>query len=145
MQDSEVAALPRCRLAYRNREESMGAVRVRRALAAAWLAATLTGCVSWKVREVTPERLLAEEEGLRAVRVTRSDGSLVELWTPQIENDRLIGNPTERAIARVSVPLRDVQYVAIRRTSFGKTALMVLGVGAGIAVYGLLMSLNEGY
>jgi len=121
----------------------MRAVQARRALAAGWLAMATTGCVAWRVESVPPQELLKNPE-VHAVRVTRADKSKVELYYPAIKGDSIMGHPTEAAIARVVMPLSQVQTIATRHTSFGKTILAVLAVGGGVAVYGLLQSLNQG-
>ncbi len=116
--------------------------RVRRVLAVGWLLLSSTGCVAWRTETVSPRELLRSGD-VPAVRVTKPDKSRVEMWNPVLSGDSISGNPTERAIARFSVPLSSVQGIETRRTSIGKTLLLVLGVGAGIAAYGLLQSLNQ--
>lgn len=122
----------------------MRAVQARRALAVGWLALATTGCAAWRVESVSPQELLKDPE-VHAVRITRADKSKVELYYPSIKGDSILGHPTETAIARVVMPLSQVQTIATRHKSFGKTVLIVLAVGGGVAAYGLLQSLNQGY
>jgi hypothetical protein len=123
---------------------AMRAVQAQRALAAGWLALATTGCAAWRVESVPPKELL-KDPGVHAVRVTRADKSKVELYYPAIKGDSIVGHPTETAIARVVMPLSQVQTIATKHTSMGKTLLAVLAVGGGVALYGLLQSLNQGY
>lgn len=122
----------------------MRVVRARRALAAGWLALATTGCVAWRVESVPPQELLKDPE-VHAVRVTRADKSKVELYYPTLKGDSIVGHPTETAIARVVMPLSQVQTIATKHKSVGKTLLAVLAIGGGVAVYGLLQSVNQGY
>ena len=115
-----------------------------RLLMITWLLPGSTGCVAWHTETASPRELLqARQEP--ALRVTKPDKSQVEMWNPVLVRDSIYGHPTERAIARFSVPLSAVQGVETRRTSFGKTLLLILGVGAGVAAYGLIQSLNQAY
>jgi len=76
--------------------------------------------------------------------VTRADKTKVEIWNPVILGDSIIGHPTQQAIARLVMPLSQVNTIATRRTSIGRTLLIGLGVLGAVAAYGLLQSLNQG-
>ena len=115
---------------------------VGRLVMAGWLAVGTTGCAGWKMESVSPRELLRTGP-VPAVRITKPDKSRVEVWNPTLVGDSITGNPTERAIARFYVPLSSVQTIETRHTSIGKTALAVLAVGAGIAAYAFLQSLNQ--
>jgi len=101
----------------------------------------VTGCVGWRAESVTPRELLSDGE-VRAVRVVKADNTRVEVWDPTLVGDTIRGHPTERAIARFSIPLNSVQSIETRHTSIGKTFLAVLGIGAGVVAYALIQSLN---
>jgi hypothetical protein len=88
---------------------------------------------------------LLAAKGVPAVRVTRADKSRVEIWGPVIQGDSIIGHPSQTAIARLVMPLSQVSTIATRRTSVGKTLLIGLGILGGVAAYGLLQELNQGY
>ena len=122
----------------------MRRVSMGKLLVIGWLLPASTGCVAWHTESVSPRQVLQSRQE-PAVRVTKPDKSRVEMWNPVLVRDSIHGNPTERAIARFSVPLSMVQGIETRRTSIGKTLLLVLGVGAGVAAYSLLQSLNQGY
>jgi len=103
----------------------------------------LGGCKAWRVETAPPAQVLAEQHP-EVIRVTRvSDTARVIMHAPRIEGDSLRGLPTELSINDVAVAVSDVASVAIRRTSLGKTMLAVLGIAGAVAVYELLMSLNQ--
>lgn len=122
----------------------MRAVVARRAGLVAWLALGTSGCMAWRMESVPPSELLKTPGTVEAVRVTRADKSKVEIYSPTLQGDTIVGHPTDRAIARVSLPLSEVQSIATRHQSLGKTLLISLGVVGAVAVYGLLQSLNQG-
>jgi hypothetical protein len=109
------------------------------------LVISASGCVGWRTESVPPQELLRGGHEIPAVRVTRQDNAKVELFDPVLVGDSIRGAPTGRAIQRITVPLSDVRQIQSRRTSMGKTLLLVLAIGGGVAVYGLLQELNEGY
>ena len=121
----------------------MQAARARRAGAAAWLTLMASGCVGWHVETASPREVL-RNPNVRAIRVNRPDRSKVYIYDPSIQGDSIIGHPTNRAIARLVMPLSQVQTIATKHTSVGKTFLAVLAIGGAVAVYGLLQSLNQG-
>ena len=110
---------------------------------AALLVLSASGCAGWRTTSVAPRELLATK-GVPAVRVTRADKTKVEIWNPVILGDSIIGHPTQQAIARLVMPLSQVNTIATRRTSLGRTLLIGLGVLGAVAAYGLLQSLNQG-
>jgi hypothetical protein len=106
------------------------------------LVLTSTGCVGWRAENATPRELLRGGE-VNAVRIIKPDKTRVEMWSPTIVGDSITGHPTERAIARFTLPLSAVQSIETRHTSIGKTLLAALGIGAGVVVYALIQSLNQ--
>ena len=103
------------------------------------------GCAGWKTESVRPQELLHDGHEIPAVRVIRQNNAKVEIFDPVLVNDSIRGIPTARAIQRITVPLSDVRQIQSRRTSMGKTLLMVLAIGGGVVVYGLLQELNGTY
>ena len=101
-----------------------------------------SGCAGWRAESVSPKELLRGGD-VNAVRILKPDNSRVEMWSPAIVGDSITGHPTERAIARYTLPLSAVQSIETRHTSIGKTLLAALGIGAGIVVYALIQSLNQ--
>jgi hypothetical protein len=101
-----------------------------------------SGCVGWRTETVPPRELLQGGE-VNAVRIQKPDRTRVEMWNPAIVGDSITGHPTERAIARFTIPLSAVQTIETRHTSIGKTLLAALGIGAGVVAYALIQSLNQ--
>jgi hypothetical protein len=122
--------------------------RTTRALTAVALASITVasaGCRSWQpspIERVSPATLA----NAKAVRVTRLDGSTLEIAGPQLAGDSLVGSvgsPPQRA----AVALRDVQRLEERRVDAGRTggltaaillgALAVVGIIAAVALASL--------
>jgi hypothetical protein len=122
---------------------AMRAVRARQ-LAMAAMTVYCSGCAGWRVQQVPPKELL-KDKSIEAVRVTRADKSKVEIYGPSILGDSIIGHPTDRAIARLVMPISQVETIATRYKSVGKTMLAGLAVLGAVGAYALLQSLNQGY
>jgi len=121
----------------------MRAVQARRVALAGLAALSATGCMGWRVQQVSPRELL-RDRSIEAVRVTRADKSRVEIWSPRLEGDSIVGHPTDRAIARLVMPLSQVETISTRYKSVGKTLFVGLAVIGAVGVYALLQSLNQG-
>ncbi len=119
----------------------MRSVRVTRIAVVAWIGLGATGCLAWRVESVPPRDLL-RGGSVPAVRVTKADKSKVEIWNPRLVGDSIIGHPTEEGIARLVMPLSQVQTIATKHKSFGRTLLIGFGVIGAVAGYALLQSLN---
>src|ERR1041384_1633245 len=94
----------------------MQAARARRAGAAAWLTLMASGCVGWHVESASPREVLRNPD-VRAIRVNRPDRTKVYIYDPSIQGDSIVGHPTDRAIARLVLPLSQVQTIATKHTS----------------------------
>ena len=98
----------------------------------------LPACSSWHVGTPTPAQFV-EEERPASVRVTRTDGSTLNLGSPVVRGDSLVGT-SGLGLARVdmprtvSLPLSDVRNVAVQRFSVGKTLLLVGGGMAALSI-----------
>jgi len=121
----------------------MRVVQARRVALAGLAALSATGCMGWRVQQVSPRELL-RDKSIEAVRVSRADKSRVEIWSPRLEGDSIVGHPTERAIARLVMPLSQVETISTRYKSVGKTFVIGLAVIGAVGVYALLQSLNQG-
>jgi hypothetical protein len=86
------------------------------------------GCTSWKTQSAAPADAIASGDH---VRVTRADGSTLELTRAAVSGDSLSGHSpaAKDSSSRTTVPLADVQSVAVNRLSGGKTMLLVGGLG----------------
>lgn len=118
--------------------------RYARELALGWTVVTASGCVAWRRQEVTPQQLIADKQP-EVVQVTRTDQSKIEVYQPRVIGDTLTGHPTDVAIQRLAIPLSDVSAIATRYRHIGKSLVAAIIIGGGVALYGLLQSLNTGY
>jgi hypothetical protein len=111
---------------------------IRRCGSAILLASYLTGCTSWQVQNLAPERVLQDSNFVRkGVRITTLDGQRFKVEHPRLRTDTLIGT---RDTAAIAVPLGQVRELEVRRPSAQRTILLVVGslVGAAAAAYGVL-------
>jgi hypothetical protein len=101
----------------------------------------LVACTSWKVQEVSPQHLLAEQDP-EQVRVTKTDGMRITIWEPRVVADTLrgltepdaageTGESTSQKVA-VSVPLEEIEYMAVRKVNWENT--LAVAVAAGVVV-----------
>lgn len=102
----------------------------------------LTSCQSWRVQPVTPVDYVRSTRPER-IQVIRTDQTTVEMHAPVVVGDSLRGLRSAKAIRPFTVPLEEVDRVAIRKFSLGRTALMILSIGGGLFVYDQLMALNQ--
>ena len=110
---------------------SLASLRTHRSAMACLLLLTyLPACTAWQVGTPTPAAFVQREQPDR-VRVTRVDGSQIMLVTPTVHGDSLSGqretlNPrSELTTESFALPLTEVQSVAVRKFSAGKTVLLV--------------------
>ena len=108
----------------------------------AFLLLALTGCQSWRVQPVTPVDYVRTTRPDR-IQVIRTDETTVEMHAPVVVGDSLRGLRTAKAIRPFTIPLEEVDRVAIRKFSLGRTALMILSIGGGLFIYDQLMALNQ--
>jgi len=72
---------------------------------------------------------MLERDHPTLLRVTRLEGSRLEIRNPRVDGDSLIGLPyrnPEGISPKLSVPLSDIDYVETRKTS---TTPWILGIG----------------
>ena len=120
----------------------MRGARVRRGAVLAGLMLVTVACRTWQVESVTPRELLRDPK-VEAVRVTRTDKSKVEIYDPVLQGDSIVGHPTDRAIARIVMPLSEVEQIATKQKSLGRTLLIGLGIVGAVTLYALLQELNQ--
>lgn len=89
-------------------------------------------CSTWQpVTQPVPE-LAAQHRGA-AVRLSLSDGSRVEMNSPTVSGDSVVGTRPGGPQARIAVPLGDILLVERSQIDGGKTTLAVLGGVAAVA------------
>jgi hypothetical protein len=97
----------------------------RRPIAALLLLLYLPACTSWQVAKTSPEQLF-EDDPPEKVRVTHTDGSRVELMSPEVRADSLMG--TVKGGDTVSIALSKVQKVEVRESDSLKGLALTVGV-----------------
>ncbi|HUP18914.1 MAG TPA: hypothetical protein VM778_03050 [Gemmatimonadota bacterium] len=96
---------------------------------------TLAGCMTWKAGEGGTEAVLAGRPD--KVRVLLANGNQVELDSPVLSGDSLLGLSSGR---RMAVALERVRGVEVRRFSVARTALFV---GAGVTAVIIAVNVSE--
>ena len=107
------------------------------------LVAFMSGCTRWAVvfgpapsaptAEAVEELLAARNP--EKVRVSRSDGTTVEITGPRVENDSIL----RAAIPRTGVPVDDILTIEAREIDGGTTGIIV-GVSILMVLGGLAMA-----
>ena len=114
---------------------------LRRSNACALLLCYLAACTSWHVHEgVSPLQFITTEHP-RFVRLTRTNGSHIEIDDPKIAAGDTLTGIHNTVLSRVAVS--DVTQVATPRVSAGKTIGLFVGLSAvvvGIAAIACLSS-----
>src|SRR5215203_3431729 len=114
--------------------------------------AYLCACTKWQVQQVSPRELLTQNQPEK-LRVSLVDNTEIVLRRPEIGGDSLYGvrdepglrlddtgQPTSRHGAPETLPLADVEKVAVRKIDPVTTGLLV-GVGAAAGAF--LISLAQ--
>lgn len=100
-----------------------------------------TGCVAWHPQSVGTQALLAADPQ-DVIRVRTAYEPMMLVYRPKIVSDTLTGHPSETAIQRLAIPVRDITEVSTRYRHIGKSVLAGIAIVGGVLVYGLLQSLN---
>lgn len=118
--------------------------RITAGTLAACTLVTSTGCVAWRPQSTPTAQLLAAnpQDVIKVATADTGKGFLV--YQPRVQGDTLTGHPTEAAIQRMAIPLASIRQVSTRYHHIGKSLLAGIAIIGGIAVYGLLQSLNGG-
>jgi hypothetical protein len=105
---------------------------------AALIALTTTACTSWHVqRGPTPSSIEAESGSHGAVRLMLKSGSFADIYNPQIIGDSVVGMSapaTAQTRERVAFATADVQSVATKQVSIGRTVLALAAIGLAVAI-----------
>lgn len=109
-----------------------------RAVIAAILAATQVGCMG-PMRQHRPASDYVRNAYPARVRVTLVNGTTQELSLPQVADDSLLTGWIRNGTEFIRLPLAEVESVAARERSFGRTALLVGSVAAAFLVAGIVL------
>ena len=103
------------------------------------------GCTSWKTQQLAPEQVVASKRPDQ-VRVIQSNGAQLELWSPQLSNDSLVGRLQRTDSTKLTgMPLADIKELHVRGVSAGKTVLLAAGVGVTVLLIAAAVSSGDAY
>ena len=108
--------------------------RPRRRLRALLLLSLLAGCTYWKNEPPVGAAAVLTEARSRNVRVTKADGTRVELQDARIANDTLSGLGENRDTVRLAV--LDVMQLEVRANDPYRTALIGVVLVGGLLITG---------
>lgn len=116
-----------------------------RTTAAILLVCYVPACAGWRTQSAAPEQVIATKHPER-VRITRQDGSRVELLQPLIEADSVAGRDAgasgpDSLKPRVAVALADVRTVELHQTKTAETLLLV--GAAGLLIVAVIAAASE--
>lgn len=105
-----------------------------RGVALALFVLYLPACTTWRAQSFPAQAVILDEHPKR-IRLTRLNGSRVEITNPRIVGDSIVGaSPGSRRLA-AAVALDDIRFVETRQIHAGNTTLLVFGLGiAALAV-----------
>lgn len=104
------------------------------------VASLVVGCRTFQ-RADTPQAALARA-GTGPIEVTRTDRSVVRITNASIVGDSLVGVTDDSSPIRIAMATKDVQSVAVRRVSAGRTAALGGGIIVGaVAAFGILIAI----
>ena len=131
-------------------------------LAGAFLVAPLLACTSWHIEGTAPAQCIAEQHPAR-LRLLLSDETKAELSHPAIVGDSVVGTsqgstkstqpvgspytprpPLSGESARRAFALTEVQQVAVRKTSTGRTVLLVGLLLAPVVAFAIAVASIDG-
>lgn len=105
---------------------------------AALIALTTTACTSWHVQPgPTPSSIEAETGSHGAVRLMMRSGSFADIYNPQIIGDSIVGMSapaTAQTRERVAFATADVESVATKQVSVGRTVAALAAITLAIAI-----------
>lgn len=118
-------------------------IRRSRAAIAALLVVAQVACLG-PVRQYRPAGDYVRNAAPSLVLVTLTDGTTYELSGPQVVLDSLLGGWTQDGTRYIDFPLTQVESVAARERSAGRTALLVGTVAVAI-IAAVAMSTGTGF
>ena len=104
----------------------------------ALIALTTTACTSWHVQPgPAPSAVEARSGSHGAVRLILKSGSFADVYDPQILGDSIIGMTAPANVARrerIAFATAEVESVATRQVSPGRTLLALAAIGLAVAI-----------
>jgi len=104
----------------------------------ALIALTTTACTSWHVQPgPAPSAVEAKGGSSGAVRLMLRGGAFADVYNPQIVGDSIIGMSAPASAPtreRVAFATADVESVATKQVSAGRTILALAAIGLAVAI-----------
>jgi hypothetical protein len=99
-----------------------------------------SSCRGWSVQGTTPSDYMREHQP-SSVRLFKRDGKQVVLMEPEVVGDSLRGYAV--TTGRPSFALSDIDSLAVRKTKWGNTVLLIGGLSAAVVVATLLSDCSD--
>ncbi|MDH4130735.1 MAG: hypothetical protein OEW17_02195 [Gemmatimonadota bacterium] len=105
-----------------------------------------SGCAEWMNYQQPPAEVLTEKSP-EQVRVTRVDGKQLEVFSPKIVNDTLVGyrsmsgDPAKQEDQVVRIAVADIKSMEVRQANTG--GVVVLVAVAGLLLVGAIVASNQ--
>jgi hypothetical protein len=104
------------------------------------------GCTGWHAQTSPAPEIVARQQGRGVLRIARKDGSVLELRSPRVMGDSIVGiggSPPRRT----GVALADVERIQRRGFSASRTGGLVLGyfAFATIVAFGVALGAWAGH
>ena len=104
----------------------------------ALIALTTTACTSWHVQHgPAPSAIEARSGSNGAVRLTLRGGAFADVYNPQVIGDSIVGMnapASEPTRERVAFATADVESVATKQVSVGRTVLALAAIGLAVLI-----------
>jgi len=104
----------------------------------ALIALTTTACTSWHVQSATVPSAIEAEGGSRgAVRLMLKAGAFADIYDARLVGDSIIGMSapaTAPTRERVAFATTEVQSIATKQVSVGRTVLALAAIGLAVAI-----------
>ena len=105
----------------------------------ALIALTTTACTSWHVQPgPAPSAIEAKGDSHGAVRLTFKGGAFADIYSPQVVGDSIIGFSAPASVStsrdRIAFATADVESVATKQVSPGRTILALAAIGLAVAI-----------
>ena len=120
--------------------------------AALVLAAYLPACTSYQATTQPVAELTAAPKPPSKLRVTTTDGAVVEVDEPRVANDTLYGSTWttgaggKQSAGVMTIPIANIRTVEVRKSDGTKTVLLVGGIVVGLVLLSAAgCSGNDGY
>jgi hypothetical protein len=107
-------------------------------------AGLVCACKSWQAPRVSPSEVIRQRQPT-SIRVLRTDSTRIELHSPRLVGDSLVGlrvEPSSSDSGRLAIPLSQVSQVTIRQPDPIRTAVVI--AATLVALGGLLFAVAFG-